>query len=584
MDVNLTISLIRGEMGVVIEKAVAVAVETVLGEMMKVVSIKFDEFRKEIHLKEKENENVRQMLEISKCQMRAMRKYLSVSNAKEDRPNHCNQRQVNQFDSVRLPEVHLGQPAFSQTLPHGGNAATQLCQRALQSQASTETRKRTLTQGPLESREDHKVTSNTVEDSPTENPSQTDVRLIASDGTTFLTSIKQEVPEAHDQECQLERVLDTANDQPPSGLPHSSSPPERTSTDPVDPQSRSPAEEDGLTKNGLSSRLCSAATLIKEEMVETNMVSIKQEPLESRAEVEVEVEGDYTGLGKGEGHCQGGYLEGGGTQQVTAGPSMSQTATYYSPCSSSSTYTTSQPGLPLVTSNSMVTSAASSSALSSVGMDTGMVGSRQGRPWIRDLGLYEQYKQARSELRRRSQMRKKQLEQHLPQALLADLVKERREKTRLRVARWRAKRRLQACLVAAQGAGAAGSAAASNAAAQVGQAMQRVAMLQIQVPTQTRTGGQQQRLPGRQQLQQQPHPPSGRTGQQYGGRAVGQACQLSGVGPRQGLSTGNMPLDGETGGAGPSLSGQTFTSAGRFGQQRAPFGLHASRGTDTGMY
>ena len=51
----------------------------------------------------------------------------------------------------------------------------------------------------------------------------------------------------------------------------------------------------------------------------------------------------------------------------------------------------------------------------------------------------------RSELRRRSQTRRREMEKNLPQPLLADLVKERREKTRLRVARWRAKRKLQAC-------------------------------------------------------------------------------------------------------------------------------------------
>lgn len=86
MDVNLTISLMRGQVGAVIEKAVNVAVETVLGEMIRVVGLKFEEIKREMTAKEKENENIRRMLETSRCQMKTMRKYISVLSAKD--PNH----------------------------------------------------------------------------------------------------------------------------------------------------------------------------------------------------------------------------------------------------------------------------------------------------------------------------------------------------------------------------------------------------------------------------------------------------------------------------------------------------------------
>ena len=69
---------------------------------------------------------------------------------------------------------------------------------------------------------------------------------------------------------------------------------------------------------------------------------------------------------------------------------------------------------------------------------------RQVRAWPKDLSLYEEYKLRRAELRRHSLNRRREMEKSLPQPLLADLVRERREKTRLRVARWRAKRKLQA--------------------------------------------------------------------------------------------------------------------------------------------
>ncbi|KAL0183980.1 hypothetical protein M9458_019676, partial [Cirrhinus mrigala] len=86
MDVNLTISLMRGQMGAVIEKAVNVAVETVLGEMIRVVGLKFEEIKREMTAKEKENENIRRMLETSRCQMKTMRKYIGVLAAKD--PNN----------------------------------------------------------------------------------------------------------------------------------------------------------------------------------------------------------------------------------------------------------------------------------------------------------------------------------------------------------------------------------------------------------------------------------------------------------------------------------------------------------------
>ncbi|XP_052004596.1 uncharacterized protein LOC127659023 isoform X1 [Xyrauchen texanus] len=83
MDVNLTISLMRGQMGAVIEKAVNAAVETVLGEMIRVVGLKFEEIKHEMTAKEKENENIRKILETHRCQMKTMRKYISVLAAKD---------------------------------------------------------------------------------------------------------------------------------------------------------------------------------------------------------------------------------------------------------------------------------------------------------------------------------------------------------------------------------------------------------------------------------------------------------------------------------------------------------------------
>lgn len=126
-----------------------------------------------------------------------------------------------------------------------------------------------------------------------------------------------------------------------------------------------------------------------------------------------------------------------------------------------------------------------SSLLSTVALPPSMAPRPAARPWSKDLRLYEEYKLRRNELRLRSLNRRREQEKTVPQPLLSDIVsepsyrsfgllhtnllrvfkvfmqylmsgfvvlkvRERREKTRLRVARWRAKRKLQACLDQAQ--------------------------------------------------------------------------------------------------------------------------------------
>lgn len=87
MDVSIAVSLIRGQMGTVVERAVNVAVETVLAEMLKVVGAKFEELKtqvmlmkrdmvalqKEKALKEKENENIRAKLRYTELKLKYYR-------------------------------------------------------------------------------------------------------------------------------------------------------------------------------------------------------------------------------------------------------------------------------------------------------------------------------------------------------------------------------------------------------------------------------------------------------------------------------------------------------------------------------
>lgn len=87
MDVSIAVSLIRGQMGTVVERAVNVAVETVLAEMLKVVGVKFEELKAQVvlmkrdvvvlqrekALKEKENDNIRAKLRYTELKLKYYR-------------------------------------------------------------------------------------------------------------------------------------------------------------------------------------------------------------------------------------------------------------------------------------------------------------------------------------------------------------------------------------------------------------------------------------------------------------------------------------------------------------------------------
>lgn len=87
MDVSIAVSLIRGQMGTVVERAVNGAVETVLSEMLRVVGVKFEELKAQVALmkrdvvalqrekalKEKENENIQAKLRYTELKLKYYR-------------------------------------------------------------------------------------------------------------------------------------------------------------------------------------------------------------------------------------------------------------------------------------------------------------------------------------------------------------------------------------------------------------------------------------------------------------------------------------------------------------------------------
>ncbi|KAL4609044.1 hypothetical protein GN956_G24343 [Arapaima gigas] len=338
MEAGLSVSLLRDQLGAVIEQAVTAAVETVLGEMARLVGGKFEEFRKEMMAKEKENESIRQMLEISRCQMKSLRKYLSAMGAKDERqaPGHCNRSGEQQaFPPVSRPN----------------------------------------TQGPP---------GDSREGSP-EGPS-----LLK--GGMKLQSLQG-------SSCGRGRCPET----------------QRSNPSPVSKAIIQPAADTG------SQTAWSSSLQPKEEeaAADIDVICIKEEPEEL----------ETCSL---DPPCPPSEVGGQGRELVDR---QNNTLPPVVPSEElMAAFTLVSPGTYPEVHNPLA----------------GPLLQARRRQWLGDP--CEDYRHRKAELKRRSQHRRRELEKNLPQPLLNALVRERREKTRLRVARWRAKRKLQASLMAADAA------------------------------------------------------------------------------------------------------------------------------------
>ncbi|KAK2849907.1 hypothetical protein Q7C36_008690 [Tachysurus vachellii] len=568
MDVNLTISLMRGQMGVVIEKAVNTAVETVLGEMIRVMSLKFEQLRREMTAKEKENEDIRKMLESTRCQMKILRqKYVHSLNSKDDRHAFATHRQTlgqmntagpldttrqldptrhtagqldttrhtagpldttrhtagpldtpRQLDTTRHPAGQLDTPRQLDTTRHpAGQLDTPrqldtsrhppgpldtsrhppgpldttrhpagLLDTTRHPAGPLDTTRHTAgpldpsrhppgpldttrhtagpldpsrhTAGPLDTAgqldptrhtagsldtnrahqitADHGVlprrrTSNTG--SPCTEPLTLALKPQNSDTTPAALPVSKTHKVIHEavptESCQNAEIY---NEEVPGIKVHlkvenssitilesinplwGQTPQTSTETEPreiADPNIQ-PVVRTNEALNSAVADCREPVLQIKEEEAEVE-IKVKEEQAEpSTSELpRIELHQHLSGAGM--------TIELPVTQQCIQIPSVTEPAFLgVDP----STYSESQLAV----------------------ADT----QRLMHPFCKDLMLYEDYKRKRIEVRKRSETRRRELERTLPQALLADLVKERREKTRLRVARWRAKRKLQACLMA----------------------------------------------------------------------------------------------------------------------------------------
>ncbi|XP_051565671.1 uncharacterized protein LOC127447696 isoform X2 [Myxocyprinus asiaticus] len=407
MDVNLTISLMRGQMGAVIEKAVNVAVETVLGEMIRVVGLKFEEIKHEMTAKEKENENIRKILETHRCQMKTMRKYISVLAAK-DPNNH------RMYEGDGEMALHC----------RGPTSTVSMCAKSPNPCARPRVKEPAPVAGPSWARQQmHTFKAQNIGQEPLRTEHQlADLHIEEIQGSS-VHKVDNSSRHLVDSQGLLCETNDPIWGQNPL-IPAVAEPTDMPDTNVLS----APMMTDDPTQTTTTQTVAfgEASLKIKQEEAEIEIVCVKDEDSEAASTSRF----DYSNP---ELHQPlvvpefGGSLDLPGSFQALQSPGTSAE-------------------LAVPAYISVDPTSYDDSQISMAGVQ------KQLRPKRKDLNLYEEYKRGRTDLKRRNTNRRHELEQTLPQALIADLVRERREKTRLRVARWRAKRKLQACLMASQAA------------------------------------------------------------------------------------------------------------------------------------
>ncbi|XP_051998244.1 uncharacterized protein si:ch211-67e16.4 isoform X2 [Xyrauchen texanus] len=404
MDVNLTISLIKGQMGTVIEKAVNVAVETVLGEMIRVVGLKFEEIKREMSAKDKENENIRKMLETHRGQMKTMRKYISVLATKdpnrlyqgdEDMTLHCRRGPTSSLSMCAKAPNPCPRPRVTEPVPVAGPSWVR--QQMHISNAHN------LVQEPL--RTEHHLA---------------DLRVEEMQGSSVhkVDNLSHHLVDSQGLLCETSDPIWGQNPLKPTETEHTDMP--HTNVHSAHMMTDDPTQ----TTTTQTVAFGATSLKIKQEEAEVEIVCVKDEHSEAAGTSRFEYSNHelHQPLVEPE---RGVSLDIPGSFQALQSPGTSAELA--------------NPAFISVDPTSYY-----DSQLSMAGVQKLL------RPKHKDLNLYEAYKRGRTDLKRRNTNLRRELEQALPQALISDLVRERREKTRLRVARWRAKRKLQACLMASQ--------------------------------------------------------------------------------------------------------------------------------------
>ncbi|XP_034430564.1 uncharacterized protein si:ch211-67e16.4 isoform X1 [Hippoglossus hippoglossus] len=434
MDVSIAVSLIRGQMGSVVERAVNGAVETVLAEMLKVVGVKFEELKtqlalmkrdvtalqREKALKEKENDNIRAKLRYTELKLKYYRQ-----GVEEELQQRASASTLVRIHPSSFPQTQADAAGLSST----------------DTSPSCSTQNRT-TEGALMRCNQESTLPHSTSRRAFRVRCQSDARGASSDSSDLLlpVSLSENTPaESLDSSTEQEAV-ERVNDflAPPTVQTVTLTLGKKSATRPLCPHGSVQAVSSTLPFSAPQSWSSPVVMQVKQEAQqqrqqgeEEGVICIKEEP-EEEQQVMATLGLDYQ------------------VQQRLSGSEGQSSVTELQPSQATKTTAFSSAG----TSNYLMLQPIGSLP-SMVTLPSGIPPLQEGRPWSKNLSFYEQYKLRRNELQQRRLNRRREQEETLPQPLLADMLRERREKTRLRVARWRAKRKLQFCLNQTQGQGGA---------------------------------------------------------------------------------------------------------------------------------
>ncbi|XP_017265634.1 uncharacterized protein si:ch211-67e16.4 [Kryptolebias marmoratus] len=437
MDVSIAVSLIRGQMGTVVERAVNVAVETVLAEMLKVVGVKFEELKAQVvlmkrdmvalqrekALKEKENDNIRAKLRYTELKLKYYRQ--GVEEELQQRASALVRIHPPTFTRTQRAEASVSPteafPSCSAEKPAEG--ALRRSSQVPECSSSELTGRRAVRGGcPLDV-----VSSDSCDLLLSDTLAVNTFAEPLENTTVFFCGSEHTAAQRKDAQ-EAEWTITWQSHTGGADAAQTTTPVQAPSVG-AGQQAAAVSLSPDVSTQADSSILPSSAQEVKQEVQpqpeeEEEVICIKEEPEE---EVMATLLLD----------CQ---VE----QRCT--PESQPQSLVRELSRPSATQKNSDPTFNSVEPNIYALPQLSGLLPSAVATPSGVLPRQAVRPWTKDFGFYEEYKLRRNELRRRNLNRRRELEKTLPQPLLADLVRERREKTRLRVARWRAKRKLQACL------------------------------------------------------------------------------------------------------------------------------------------
>lgn len=419
MDVSIAVSLIRGQMGTVVERAVNGAVETVLAEMLKVVGVKFEELKNQVALmkrdmetlqrekalKDKENDNMRAKLRYTELKLKYYRQ--GVEEELQQRVSaaaltHNTHNSPSGQVTGQTPG-QSGTPGFSQV-----NAAPS---------CSGQTRTGTTSTSPQTSgRHSGRGPCQTDVRGATSNPLNVILPLMSTsteslDNSADVLNQDSSVNNSEDQNLEWAISLQPSTEVGAvSGLQFVSFKPEQQST--------TGSSSSEVSAHADSSTLPCSPSQVKQEpqQFDEEVICIKEEPDE-----------EQDGSSVFDCPVQLGQASVSEVTRNGAGWSGPQTGGINAADSSGPNYLLSQLAASMPCSLS------------------GSVSSFTAHQFWprRAFGFSEELKKHRKDQQRRSWIKCRELEKTLPQPMLSEILRERREKTRLRVAKWRAKKKLQ---------------------------------------------------------------------------------------------------------------------------------------------